>query len=166
MAHNVKNLEMCFNDNVIIVQYKILVESINQLNTTRETSNYFWITANSIIVSALSYTNTLSDLTSIHKNIFVGSLFIIGYMLCIIWASYLNTIRKSLEMRYEKILEIESNFTIKIFHDIYGQVNKKEGKKSLSFKELLVPLIFLGVYTLLALDFLFNWNFFKLLDWR
>lgn len=65
-------------------------------------------------------------------------------------------------MRYEKILEIENNFTLKIFQHIYGQVNKKEGKKSLSFKELLVPVIFLGVYTLLAIDFFFNWNFFKL----
>lgn len=162
--NNLISSEEYLNQKIIIEQYKILVESINQLNTTRESSNYFWVTANSIIVTALSYSNTLSDITSINRNTFVGSLFLIGYILCIIWTSYLNTLRKSLEMRYEKILEIEKNFTFKIFQHIYGQVNKKEGKKSLTFKELLIPIIFICIYTLLALDFFFNWNLFKLLD--
>ncbi|MBW8308305.1 MAG: hypothetical protein K0M45_01470 [Candidatus Paracaedibacteraceae bacterium] len=40
-------------------QYRIIYESINQLNMMRETSNPFWLTANGLTISSVSYLNTL-----------------------------------------------------------------------------------------------------------
>ncbi len=143
----------------LTVQYLMIVESINQINTARETSNYFWITANSIIVTALSYTNTLSDLTSINRNTLVGSLFFIGYLLCLIWASYLNTIRIKVKLHYEKLRLIENYFPIKLFQEIYAHLGKEEGRHSVYVKELLVPLIFISAYTLLGINFFYKGGF-------
>lgn len=142
-------------------QYKIIVESINQLHNARETSNNFWTAANGLVISAISYGKTISELTSIHNGTLVGSLLLIGGSFCLCWISYLNTIRKSLNIRYEILIETENYFPLKVFQKAYGQVNRKEGNKSLSFKELLVPFIILSAYTFFILDFFFGFNIYS-----
>lgn|SRR3989338_3296506 len=150
--------------NIALEQYKILAESVNQLHNTRETSNSFWTAANGLAISAISYANTLSSLTSASKSTLVTSWLLVGLLFCVCWISYLNTIRKSLNLSYEILIETESYFPLRLFQRAYGRSNKQGGNKSLSFKELLVPCIFLGVYVVLILDILFSWNIFRVLS--
>lgn len=128
-------------------QYKLIIESINQINLTREFSNPFWSTVNGITVTGISYINNISNLTKMDKLSLTFFLLVIGYLFCLVWISYLNTVRKSLEIRYEILLELENNFPVKFFQRVYGTRDKKKGELSISFKQLLVPLIFVFAYT-------------------
>ncbi len=128
-------------------QYKKIIDSIHDLNSTRETSNPFWLTANGITISGISYVNAIGDATSVDKSSVLISLFLIGYLFCLVWINYLNNIRHNLNIRYEILLEIERYLPVKFIQRVYGELNKKEGKWTLTFSELLVPCIFLVAYT-------------------
>lgn len=128
-------------------QYKMIVDSINLLNNTREYSNPFWITVNGLTISGISYANTLADVTAANKTSLIASLVVLGYLFCLAWVNYLNTLRKSLQIRFEILRELENYYPVKVFQRAYQDLDQKEGKLSLTFNELLVPCIFLGAYT-------------------
>lgn len=136
-------------------QYKVIITSIDQINLSKATSNPFWSTANGVTITSISYINTLTQLTVLDKTSLTASLLGVGYLLCLAWISYLNTIRKNLEIRYEILVELENHFPVKYFQRTYERLNKKEGKLSLTFKELLVPCIFLGAYSFFLFTLVF-----------
>lgn len=140
-AHNLKN-EAHFFD-----QYRLISESVNQLNMARETSNSFWAAVNGVTITGVSFINALSKITNFSKLFLISFLLTIGYLFCLSWISYLDTIRKSLVIRYEILLEIEKYLPVKFFERTYGEINKKRGILSLSSKEMLVPSIFIAAYT-------------------
>mgnify|MGYP001118529857 CR=1 FL=1 len=137
-------------------QYRMIHDSIHQLNMMRETSNPFWLTANGLTISGISYLNTLGEVTEVNKTTLLFSLVLIGYLFCLVWLNYLNNIRHSLKTRYDILLEVEHYLPIKFAQRVYGTLNKKEGKWTLTFSELLVPCIFIVTYSFFLLRLIFK----------
>lgn len=136
-------------------QYKIILDSINQLSIMRESSSNLWITANGIVITAISYIRTFSEITNVNKFSLLVSLLLVGYLFSLTWVKYLNNIRRSINTRYEILLEIENTLPIKFAERVYANLHKREGKWSLTFTEILVPCIFLLVYSIFLLQLLF-----------
>ncbi|WP_010297795.1 RipA family octameric membrane protein [Candidatus Odyssella thessalonicensis] len=137
-------------------QYKVIIDSISQLNTIRELSNPFWLTANGITISGISYVNTVEEVAAVNKVALLISLFLVGYLFCLAWITFLNNIRRSLAIRYELLLEVEKYLPVKFIQRVYGDLNKREGKWTLTVSELSVPSIFLVAYTLLLSQLIFK----------
>jgi hypothetical protein len=137
-------------------QYKIINDSIHQLNIMRETSNPFWLTANGLTISGISYINTIGEVTNVNKESLLISLILVGYLFCLVWLNYLNNIRHSLRVRYNILLEAENYLPIKFAQRVYGDLNKKEGKWTSTFSELLVPCIFIMAYSFFLIQIIFK----------
>ncbi|AIK97311.1 RipA family octameric membrane protein [Candidatus Odyssella acanthamoebae] len=152
--HNILNMNTITNQEEkekSFEQYKMINESIHQINMMRETSNPFWLTANGLTISGISYLNTIGEVTEMNKETLLISLILVGYLFCVVWLNYLNSIRLSLKTRYDILLEIEHYLPIKFAQRVYGNLNKKEGKWTLTFSELLVPCIFIMSYSFFLL---------------
>lgn len=128
-------------------QYKEIINTINQLNTVRELSNPFWSTINGVTITSVSFIKTLSEITFLSKPFLAVFLLTAGYLFCACWISYLITINKNIELRYEVLLELEKLFPVKYIHHVYALLHKRGKWLSLSFKELLVPCIFISAYS-------------------
>lgn len=131
-------------------QYKILIESINKINDTRESSNNFWIGANSLGVSVLAYLRDAQNIHQYHKSFLLVTIIIIGMIFCLSWLSYLWTIKKSVETKSELLIKLEKNFPIPIFSKVFSLSKEKAGKAALTVKEMLVPSLFLAGYLFFA----------------
>lgn len=140
------------NISIVCEQYKILFEAINKLNETRENSNNFWIGANGIGASLLAY--LMPNIGEKHKFFLFIVVIIIGIFFSLSWLSYLRTIKRSIEVRAKMLVKIEKSLPIPIFRTIFGFSEEEEGGQpaqvALTLKEMLVPSLFLAVYSLFA----------------
>jgi hypothetical protein len=144
-----ENKEMAFE------QYKLLLESINKASEVREASNNFWIAVNTLGMSAIAYIRDSQNLIKPHKPIVLWVLISLGVSLCLAWLSYLQTIKKNVDIRNSILLAIESYLPLKIFTQILKLSGRKEGKSSLTFKEMIVPSLFLLGYIAFAFCLLY-----------
>jgi hypothetical protein len=140
---------------IVLEQYKILVDSIHKMNETRESSNNFWITVNGLGVSALAYLREASNIATNHKSFLIMTLIIVGMLFCLSWLSYLGTIKKSVETRSELLVRLENSFPLPVFAKAFSLSAENVGKATLTVKEMLVPLLFLAGYLFFAVLLLF-----------
>jgi hypothetical protein len=145
------NITMKIPDNenaqrIAIEQYKILVESLNKLNETRENSNNLWMGANGMGISALAYLRDSQSISQYHKPYLLLTIIGLGMLFCLTWLNYLWTIKKSLEARNVLLIELEKNFPFSVFSKIFIISDKKYVRAVLTFKEMIVPSIFLMGY--------------------
>lgn len=140
---------------LVLEQYKMLIESINKLNETRESSNTFWVAANSIGISALAYLRDTHQVPQSYKSIFLMSLIILGIVFSLSWLSYLTTIKRALENRHDILINIENKLPIPLFTKVFSLSLKKVGKTTLTNKEMLVPSLFLIGYLFFAILLIF-----------
>lgn len=131
---------------IAIEQYKILVESLNKLNETRENSNNLWMGANGMGISALAYLRDSQSISQYHKPYLLLTIIGLGMLFCLTWLNYLWTIKKSLEARNVLLIELEKNFPFSVFSKIFIISDKKYVRAVLTFKEMIVPSIFLMGY--------------------
>jgi ABC-type protease/lipase transport system fused ATPase/permease subunit len=124
----------------------MLVESLSKLNETRENSNNFWMGANAVGISALSYLRDSQNISQSHKSFLFLTIVILGIFFCLTWLNYLWTIRESLETRNKLLVGLEKNFSIPLFSNIYLLSHKQSVRASLTLKEMTVPFLFLTSY--------------------
>ncbi len=136
-------------------QYKEILNTINHLNMVREMSNPFWSTINGVTITSVSFVKVLSEITFLSKPFLAIFLLSAGYLFCISWISYLITVNKNIELRYEILLELEKHFPVKYLHHAYALFHRKSKWLSLSFKEILVPCIFIGAYSCFLISLIF-----------
>jgi len=141
--------------NIILEQYKMLVESINKINDTRESSNGFWIATNGVGVSILAYIRDAHNISQKQISILLITLIILGIVFSLSWISYLFSIKKSLEVRCDILVKLENTLPVPIFSKIFSLSNEKTSKAELTVKEMFVPSLFLVSYILFAILFFF-----------
>ena len=86
---SVRNTE---DKKIALEQYKIIADSINSTNAVRESSNNFWITVNSLLVSVVAYLRGIEGLRE-QQEILIWSALILGVGLCVSWLSSLISIK-------------------------------------------------------------------------
>ncbi|AIL12827.1 hypothetical protein IM40_03720 [Candidatus Paracaedimonas acanthamoebae] len=136
-------------------QYKLVVESINKSNDIRELSNSYWITVNSLGVSAAAYIKDASSLSHNHKPLVLWFIIALGIVLCLSWLNFLMTIKNSIELRNNLLLEMEKYFPFKAFTKSIAVSGRQQGKGSLTIKEMILPCLFLISYFALGYFLLF-----------
>lgn len=151
MANNVPSSQNESDQRVTLEQYKILVDSLNKQNETRENSNNFWMGVNGIGISALAYLRDAASVAHHHKPILLFMLVVIGILFCMSWLSYLGTIKKSIEVRSGLLAELEKNFPNPLFSKIFIRSHERWGRAALTVKEMLVPCLFLMGYIFFAI---------------
>ncbi len=135
------------NDRRIAVeQYKMLVESLNKLNETRENSNNFWMGANGMGISVLAYLRDSQSILQHHKPFLLLAIIGVGIFFCLSWLNYLWMIKKALEIRNVLLIELEKNFSVPIFSKVFVVSERKSVRAALTLKEMMVPFVFLICY--------------------
>lgn len=136
-------------------QYKLVVESLNKLNDIRETSNNFWTGLNGALIAGIAYLRDAEGIGGTQKLYFIWTALTLGIILSLSWLSYLSSIKRSVDIRNDMILQLEEYFPAKIFTVPISKVGRKEGGGSLSIKEMFVPGMFLIGYIFFSLTFYF-----------
>ncbi|MBX9805247.1 MAG: hypothetical protein K2Y18_05795 [Alphaproteobacteria bacterium] len=140
---------------IMVQQYGILVETLNRINDTRESSNNFWIGANGLVVSVLAYLRDAQNIQQHHKSLLMLTLIMMGTLFCVSWLSYMSTIKKSVEIRSELLVKLEKNLPLQVFSKVFSLTDEKAGKAALTVKEMLVPGLFLIGYIFFAVLMLY-----------
>jgi len=136
-------------------QYKLLIESINKSNDIRELANGYWITLNTLGISAAAYIKDAHTLAHNHKPLVLWFIISLGIVLCLSWLSFLNTLKNSIETRNGLLMEIEEFFPFKIFTRSISLSGRQQGKGSLTIKEMVLPCLFFTCYICLGYFLLF-----------
>ena len=136
-------------------QYKVVTESLNKINEIRETANNFWTGLNGALISAVAYVKQMEDVGENPKQFFLWTIITVGFCMSMTWLSYLLTIKKSVDIRNNMLLEFEKYFPAKPFTIAIDKMGRKEGKGSLSFKEMRAPILFIAGYIFFAFTLLF-----------
>lgn len=132
-------------------QYKLLLDSINTLNSLREQSNNFWIVVNSMTISAVAFVKEALTLKSDYKVVIVATILSVGFLLCFTWLSYLVAIKEEIFLRQEILMTLEKQFPNQIFSSIIKKIKRRAvAGESLTYNEMFVPGIFLLGYLLFA----------------
>jgi len=135
-------------------QYKIITDSLNKINEIRETANNFWIGLNGVLISAIAYIKEMQNIGDSPKQLFLWTTIFLGVFMSLTWLSYLLTIKRSVDIRNNMLIEFEKYLPAKPFTIAIGLMGRRKGKGSLSFKEIRVPLLFLIGYIYFAFTIL------------
>lgn len=136
-------------------QYKIAVDSLNTVNDMREKSNSFWTSLNGAIIAGIAYLRDAEGVSGSQKLYFTCTAIVLGTILSLSWLSSLVSIKKSVDIRNEMLLQFEKHFPVKFFTLIIAKMGRKQGKGSLSIKEMVVPVVFLLGYLFFLIVFYF-----------
>ncbi|MBS0271838.1 MAG: hypothetical protein JSR85_04245 [Proteobacteria bacterium] len=140
---------------VLFDQYKIVVDSLNKFNEIREIANTFWTGINGALITAIAYIRDTSNLEIGQKTYFIWTIIFLGVVLSFSWLSYLSTIKKSVEIRNDMLIQFEKYFPAKIFTVSVPLTAQKSEGGALSVKEMFVPGGFLAGYIFFAVLFYF-----------
>ena len=137
-------------------QYKLIIDAQNKSNGIRESSNNFWVTINTVSLSAIAYIRDNEHLSFINKSFIIWTLIIIGITVCVSWINYLSALKKMIEIRNKYLIFYEKYFPLPVFTSILKEMNKEKGSNSLTLQEMLVPGVFLlGYIFFIVLFFLY-----------
>ncbi|MBL0941628.1 MAG: hypothetical protein IBJ00_02705 [Alphaproteobacteria bacterium] len=137
--------------NFAFEQYKVLADSLNNMNQVRENSNNFWTTLNSLLISSIAYLRSLENVSQGQHTFLVWSVLILGCFLAGSWIRSLLSIKASIDICYNLLIEIEKYLPAKIFTIRVASLHRLADKGSLTLKEMLVPCLFLLGYTIFAI---------------
>jgi hypothetical protein len=143
------------DQHILFEQYKILIESINKMNDTREGSNNFWTGVNGFGISIIAYFREAPNIPASHKTMFLSTVIAVGILFCFIWLGFMATIKKSIVKNSKILVEVEEKFPLAIFSNSYIRKGEKAGKPALTSIEMFVPLLFIGGYIFFAILLIF-----------
>ncbi len=131
----------------ILEQYKLYVESAEKVSDRRNNVNTFYLTLTTSIAGVIGYVKTNN---SENDRYLVLGLSISAILICIYWVSLLENYRKLNSGKFKVIHEIEKLLPLKIFDfewEKLGRGNDKKLYKKMSNVEKGIPLIFCALFT-------------------
>ena len=135
---------------MVFDQYKILVDSINNSNIVRESSHNFWIAINGFALTGAAYIKDLETLPFTHKAFILWTVIGVGLVICVSWLNFLITLKRTIDIRNEVLVELEKYFPVKVFTFLFGMADFSTGKNSLTIRQMFVPLLFIVGYLFFA----------------
>ena len=134
-------------------QYKMLSEMQLKSNEVRENANNFWITINTLCLSAIAYIREHTSLSFENKELLIWTLIGAGLVICSSWLSYLFTTKKAMDIRSKQLIAYEGYFPFPMFASILRKGQGEKGGNILTYKEMFVPGIFLLGYIFFIIFF-------------
>ncbi|MDE6441837.1 MAG: TIR domain-containing protein [Clostridia bacterium] len=148
------------DDKTLFDQYKMFVETSEELVKRKQSVNSFYVTLNSVIlgaiISIMCAINDLPILFGLVKVSLIISVFtsLVGLIVCFSWISILNSYA-DLNASKMKIIEfIEHHLAVNLYETEWSVMTQKVGKKkykSFSKKERFVAILFAALYVIIVI---------------
>jgi hypothetical protein len=141
--------------NHYIEQYKIYLESIERISDRRQSSNKFFLTINTILISVIG----LSFQNDFLKDILFFKFFIAlaGVLFCVIFWFLIRAYKQLNTGKFKVLHKIESKLPLAIYEHEWKVLEEGKNKKvyyPFSHIELLIPWLFGIIYLVLLGVFL------------
>lgn len=142
----------------LMAQYKIFVQTSEDLVKRKQSVNTFYVTLNSVMLSAIvSIVCAAGDILAIAYNSMIiyvisGFISIVGVVICFSWITLLNSYADLNASKMGIISCIEERLALKLFDTEWALLTRKIGKRkyrSFTVKEISVAKIFLALYVVL-----------------
>lgn len=132
---------------LLFEQYKLYVESAEQVSQRRATANSFYISVNTILL-------TTATLLQDKFGYLVLLVLVSGVAVSLFWLFSIHSYRQLNSGKYLIIQEIEQRLPLNLYAYEWGIL--KQGKLfrkywQLSYVEMVVPLVFVGLYLTLSI---------------
>ncbi|MDD4110888.1 MAG: hypothetical protein PHS54_05005 [Clostridia bacterium] len=146
------------NKSVLFEQYKIFVDSCQQISQRREASNEFYLALNTGFITVSGYLMSLSQ-----SNIIVCLIPIFGIIANYYWYRLIISYKGLNTGKFVVIHELERYLPANLFKYEWEVLEKGKTNKyaPLTHLERNVPLLFIVIYILSLI--LINWNFITLI---
>lgn len=136
------------NQQILLEQYKIYIESANLTSTLRSQTNTFFLTINTALVSFAAAIPQFSNQAGISRWILFA--FIAGILLDLSWFFAIRSYRSLNSGRFAVIHEIESKLPARIYQREWEIVTKQRPDKSKYIRQTLIeqisPILFAALY--------------------
>lgn len=134
----------------VLDQYKLYVESANQISTRRLTANSFFLTINTGLAALIGY---LIGKQSVAVTVALLGVPIAGMVLCYVWFRQIRSYRDLNEAKFKVIHIIEESLPFRMFDaewEALGRGENSKNHKSFSDTEKIVPWVFFGLHAVMA----------------
>jgi hypothetical protein len=138
----------------LVEQYRLYVEMSDRVSARRALSNTFFLAANTLLLSLISVLSRFLLQQSLFSTI-ISILVLAGPIaFCLMWRALLSSYQKLNAAKFEVISELESRLPASPFDYEWGKLGRGkdlEKYRPLTSVERAVPLIFVAMYSVLAL---------------
>jgi len=135
-------------EDIILEQYKLYVETAERVSDRRQSSNSFYLTLNSVL---LAFTGFLTSLFFEFWHIIIA---VAGIFISILWFLSITSFRNLNSGKFKVIHCLEEKLPIKLFKDEWACLEKGENLKKyikLSVVEQGVPFMFILLYVIIII---------------
>jgi len=145
---------------ILMEQYKMFVQTSEDLVSRKQTVNTFYVTLNSILLGAIvSIVCAVGDIMTVAGDNFViyiiaAFLSVIGVVICCSWMTLLTSYSDLNASKMAIINCIEERLALKLFDTEWALLTRRIGNKkyrSFTVKELAVAKIFVALYVLIMI---------------
>jgi len=135
-------------EDIILEQYKLYVNTAEKVSDRRQSSNNFYLTLNSVMLTFAGF------LTGLHLEFWHIIIAITGIFISLLWFLAITSFRKLNSGKFKVIHCLEEKLPIKLFKDEWACLG--EGKKvrkyiKLSLVEQGIPFIFMLLYAIIII---------------
>ena len=137
---------------LLIEQYKLYVEMMDKVSERRHQANSFFLTVNTIVVTALTGFISLTQEFSISYSwVIVPAL--AGVIFCLSWRRLIQSYGQLNSGKFKIIHLLETRLPARPFDAEWDALHHGDGTvyKPFTRTEINVPLVFVGMYVVLAL---------------
>jgi hypothetical protein len=144
---------------VLIEQYKLYVEMMDKVSERRHQANSFFLTVNTILITALTGFISLTR-QSVTQYGWIIVAAIVGVVFCLTWRRLIHSYGQLNSGKFKIIHLLETRLPARLFDAEWDALNRGDGTvyKPFTRTEIRVPLAFAMLYGLLAflvvLDFI------------
>ncbi len=129
---------------ILLEQYKLYVNTAEKVSSKRQTSNNFYLTLNSIL---LTFSGSLTSLNFKYWHLIIT---ISGIFISLLWLFSIISFRELNGAKFQMIHNIEKKLPVKLFKDEWNYLIKGKYIK-LSLIEQGVPVIFIILYIIIII---------------
>jgi len=145
-------------------EYKLFIEDTAKMSDRRQLLSSTYITANTIILASIAFVlkDYKPDIPSI-SIILVTALLFAGIFISFLWNSLIFNYKKIIKLRMKTLREMEDKpgmeGSMKMYHledELYPPEDQKDKPKrryGFSFKESILPKLFIGLYAIFLFVF-------------
>ncbi len=136
-------------------QYKMYIESTERISDRRQNANNFFLTINTVLISAFGLSFQLKVLENL--NWIKMILALLGLVICVIFWFLLRAYKQLNSGKFKVIHEIEQNLPLGLYDYEWELLEKGKNKKiyyPFSHIELLIPWVFGLFYFVLGVIFI------------
>ncbi|MDD1679377.1 MAG: hypothetical protein LUO93_09390 [Methanomicrobiales archaeon] len=136
----------------LLEMYKVYMEMADHVSQRRDSANNFFVTLNSAIIALIGIVASILTSSIILKFCWVVVISVTGIIICVRWRDIIQSHKDLNSGKFVIIHMLEEKLPATLYKTEWSYLNPPIGRKrykSLTLAELQVPLVFIGLYTLI-----------------